>query len=294
MKLIALECPKCNAQLEINEELSHATCNYCGCHFLIDDELKRKKASSEDAYKMGYDFERGRYERQVEECRKLANQVQELIDPILDLKMKKNKLKCLSTQIRDLKIQESTSVSFKGKIASFKALIYILFFTMCFAGLGGGFGVFAIGLLAAVISFFCIRFKRKKEQSGISELIRQKNAEYIDTESEIFFISKEYNIDLIPPQYCNREAMEYISEVLYNQRAMNIPQAINLYEDKLYKMRMEMLHREQIALQKEQQKQAARKEAEQQNGSSSGWGSLLKAGGTLMALVALVNTMKDD
>ena len=32
MKLIALECPKCNAQLEVNEELSQATCNYCGCH----------------------------------------------------------------------------------------------------------------------------------------------------------------------------------------------------------------------------------------------------------------------
>lgn len=88
--------------------------------------------------------------------------------------------------------------------------------------------------------------------------------------------------------------MEYISEVLYNQRAMNIAQAINLYEDEQYKMRMEMLHREQIALQKEQQEQSARKEAERQNRSSSGWNSLLKAGGALMALAAFVNTIKDD
>lgn len=294
MKLIALECPKCNAQLEINEELSYATCNYCGCHFLIDDELKHKKASTEDAYKMGYDFERGRYERQVEECRKLANQVRELIAPVLDLKTKKNKLECLSIQIRNLKTQESVSVSFKGKLESFKALIYIIFFTICVAGIGGGIACLAIGLLIAVISFYYIRFKRNREQSGISKLIQQKTEEYIDTESEIFFISNKYDIDLVPPKYCNREAMEYISEVLYNQRAMNIAQAINLYEDEQYKMRMEMLHREQIALQKEQQEQSARKEAERQNRSSSGWGSLLKVGGALVALAAFVNTINDD
>lgn len=44
----------------------------------------------------------------------------------------------------------------------------------------------------------------------------------------------------------------------------------------------------------QQQEQAARKEAERQNRSSSGWGSLLKAGGALIALAAFVNTIKDD
>lgn len=294
MKLIALECPKCNAQLEINEELSHATCNYCGCHFLIEEELKHKKASAEDAYKMGYDFERGRYEHQAEKCRKLADQVKNLINPILNLKIKKDKLECLSVQIRNLKFQESTLTSFKGKVASFKAFLYIVLFTICLTVIGGGIVILAIGLLITVISFYIIRFKRNKELGDLSKLIQQKNEEYIDTENEICFISNEYDIDLIPPEYCNREAMEYISEVLYNQRAINIAQAINLYEDEQYKMRMEMLHREQIALQKEQQKQAARKEAEQQNGTNSGWSSLLKAGGALMALAAFVNTIKDD
>lgn len=38
MKIIKLKCPNCNADVEVNEDLEKAFCNYCGNEFLIEDE----------------------------------------------------------------------------------------------------------------------------------------------------------------------------------------------------------------------------------------------------------------
>lgn len=42
MKLISLACPNCHAQLQVNQELKQASCNYCGYSFLIDLRLQAK------------------------------------------------------------------------------------------------------------------------------------------------------------------------------------------------------------------------------------------------------------
>lgn len=92
----------------------------------------------------------------------------------------------------------------------------------------------------------------------------------------------------------SKNAIEYIYEVLYNQRAMNISQAINLYEDDQYKKRMERLQREQIELQRTQQAQNAEKSMERPSESSLGLGSLLKAGGLILAAAAFIKKLDDD
>lgn len=64
MKLISLECPYCNANIEVNAELTQGTCNYCGRSFLIENELKKRREMSEQD---GYDFEKGRMKAKKEE-----------------------------------------------------------------------------------------------------------------------------------------------------------------------------------------------------------------------------------
>lgn len=64
MKLITLECPYCNANIEVNAELTQGTCNYCGRSFLIENELKKRREMSEQD---GYDFEKGRIRAKKEE-----------------------------------------------------------------------------------------------------------------------------------------------------------------------------------------------------------------------------------
>ena len=43
MKLINLKCPNCNADIQVNEELEKAVCNYCGTSFIIEDEKETQE-----------------------------------------------------------------------------------------------------------------------------------------------------------------------------------------------------------------------------------------------------------
>ena len=52
MKLVELDCPKCGAKLQVNEELTKCTCNYCGNEILIDNEQREVKITG--GYEFGY------------------------------------------------------------------------------------------------------------------------------------------------------------------------------------------------------------------------------------------------
>ena len=43
MKLIAAKCPKCNADIEVNETLDKAICQYCGSTILIENAIQKHK-----------------------------------------------------------------------------------------------------------------------------------------------------------------------------------------------------------------------------------------------------------
>ncbi len=291
MKLTAFECPKCNATLEIEPESTYVTCNYCGCRLLINSESEKMRPDSEDVYKMGYAFERGRYERRSEECRNLANRVKVLGEAIADLQAKKGTLELLSIQISRLETEQKRLASISGKVKSYKVPIYLLIVTGLLSAFGAG--IFVAGIIASVILFYIIRFKRNKEQDAVSKLIQQRTEEHAKTKREVLFITKTCDFELIPEKYCSKNAIDYIYEVLYNQRAMNISQAINLYEDDQYKKRMEGLQREQIELQRMQQVQNTEKSMEKSSESSLGLDSLLKVGGMFLAAAAFIRKLDD-
>lgn len=71
MQLITLKCPTCNANIEVNSELTQGTCNYCGATFLIDDEVKKRNQLSEEE---GFNFEKGRIRAQKEEEQRVAQE----------------------------------------------------------------------------------------------------------------------------------------------------------------------------------------------------------------------------
>ena len=52
MKLVELNCPKCGALLQVNDELTRCTCNYCGNEVLIDNEQREVKITG--GYEFGY------------------------------------------------------------------------------------------------------------------------------------------------------------------------------------------------------------------------------------------------
>ena len=64
MKLINMRCPKCNAQLTIEEGKTQYKCEHCGSTFLVDEEVNKTRI--DNAENTGYQFEKGRMKAQSE------------------------------------------------------------------------------------------------------------------------------------------------------------------------------------------------------------------------------------
>lgn len=70
MKLLDMTCPKCGAQLTIDDKITKGFCEHCGNVVLIDDEAQHVRY--DNAEEAGYNFEKGR-QRAQEESRQGQN-----------------------------------------------------------------------------------------------------------------------------------------------------------------------------------------------------------------------------
>lgn len=64
VKLVALKCPSCGAQLNVDIDLKRASCQFCGAVLPIDDEVQH--VQYDNASQAGYEFEMGRLRAQAE------------------------------------------------------------------------------------------------------------------------------------------------------------------------------------------------------------------------------------
>ena len=65
MKIVSINCPKCGALLETDENARSVVCQYCRSQLYIDDEVKHVKFDNLE--QMGYEFEKGRQRAQAEQ-----------------------------------------------------------------------------------------------------------------------------------------------------------------------------------------------------------------------------------
>lgn len=303
MKLIALECPKCGAQLEVNAELTQAVCNYCGFQFLIDDEVKQVKMNLENPRQVGYELAWGEAEQKRDECRYNAERIKELIKPVADMNRLIGERNTLYLQIESLQRKEE-----EGK--DWTALISLCIFTVIL--LLGEASIFAavIGLAAAVFSFFICRFwkngQKKIKEAEKAKQLEQKNAQYTALSNRIEQLSQRYDFDYIPIDYRSAEIMKFLYNAIKNQRAVNLQQAINLYEDERHKEEMAELQRNQLIVQKRQlqaleernvlqKRQLCNVEEQDRQREDTGFslGKTIKVGGVILTAIALLNRNKD-
>lgn len=65
MRLVNLNCPNCNAAMQVNGEQKNLFCPYCGSQFAVDDEVNH--IEYDNAEQAGYEFEKGRQRAQAEQ-----------------------------------------------------------------------------------------------------------------------------------------------------------------------------------------------------------------------------------
>ena len=246
MKLVTLSCPNCNAQLQINMELKQATCNFCGHQFLIDDERQRVDLNIVNPEVLGEAIEYSR--RNVRGGNKeLAQEIGSMIEPLCtvrELAPRANRLETLvNNGARKIENYENTYMKHLHFIAS--PIVFVVFFVLGLAsgeGLEGGlmFGLFmGLSTLVALLVIKANTFSAYKANTAslarVTEDLNRANEEL-----------QGKDIDLIPPNYRDRESLNFIYEAIMNQRAMNVQEAINLYEDHKYKNKMQDIEQKKV------------------------------------------------
>ena len=256
MKLITLECPNCNASLQVNEELSEAQCNYCGKHFVIDREMLR------NAKQDGYDFEKGRMEAAETSSEELARRikaVKEPLDRIYDLNDELEDLEWKRKNLDEGYASYSKYCSFFnspfGKNIAFVSLDIILLIVVCVRFMNGmrastmlGWLVFGIISALALILVAGIFHWREDNYFKSLDKMDQKIGAVKD---EMADVEDSTDIGFIPEKYRHREAINFIYDSARRKRANTMQQAINLYEDKLQRDELERVRQQQFDEMKE-------------------------------------------
>ena len=237
MKLMSLTCPKCNAKLEINQDFKNATCNYCGYTFLIDE---KRTASMEikDPHELGIELEYGRRSA-TGSNKELASKVRAVMEPLIilneEMVKKNNQIKEIERYGKRAKTYETVAFVSGGLILVSNFMNLTNSDIRKFLS-----SVLWSFIVFGVLMFLSYYYSAKCE--GQKKTLKMINDHIDDLNRRL----DGMDTDIIPPNYRYKQAMEYIYDALWNQRALTMQEAVNLYEDYLHKNRLESMQAEQL------------------------------------------------
>ncbi len=242
MELVKMKCPSCQANLELNPTLKEAICEYCGTKILM--------SGAESTNRFGQPVADGHLLEMLKTVSPVLARNESLSVTLSQKNSQLQKIQRSLARIRLPFIDNSKSRFFD---ASYEKKYLIVFI----AGIAlAGITLFipytsALSVLlfapAAVAMGFVYKGTRNKQ------IYEQTSAHLQD---EIAGIRQEiqgnhetlskYNIDVIPPKYRAGSVVDFFIDVLENQRASNIQQAINLYEEDLRDKKIEAMQEQQL------------------------------------------------
>lgn len=255
MKLVSIKCPSCNAPLEVNEELKTCTCNYCGMQIFVDDEINRSKIIDGEA--LGRELERGRLREQDEGAdSSLVDNIRGLIRVLCDLpECRENVVNVKSM----LSYNQKKNIFYSSGVVKYSpfalgVLAVIWGISHMVKNQFSFSGVVAMILMATsltVVGLISIEYKRftfSKKEADCAEDMRNLLSAIHNIEKEV----DRYDSSIIPNKYRTRDALTFFVEAFEDKRALNLTQAINLYEDVCYKNEKLRMQKAQLDAQKEQ------------------------------------------
>lgn len=275
MRIVDLTCPGCGAPLSAKGDRKYIFCTYCGKQIFLDDTVNVRFSN---AYEAGREFERGR--------QSAAQQ-----GPNMELATKLRKVRDRMAQREELERQielaQGVLVSAKtAKIDMAGFIIAVIIVVLLALMVHPALAILCLcGGIAALIAVYNGK-KRKKlaavaeKQAHLTELVRQKDK--IPRDSLGINLSEKY---------MTVQALSSLYELVVNERAYTLQQAINLYEDRVHQRKMERLAREQLEAQQRQiellEQQQREKEEEGSDSDGFGLGKALLIGGLAVAAISL-------
>ncbi|WP_027215970.1 hypothetical protein [Butyrivibrio fibrisolvens] len=306
MKIIAMNCPECNAPLQINSELKKAFCNYCGSQILVDDEVQRISISDEDADKIGKAFFNAQTEREFNRTSLIMEQIKELKNAISSIEKIQSSNDDLISSINSNKAKLSRIkpwISFWNLLPNYYSAfilpVIIVFLTVYVELSSNTFNMrsILIGAILAGIAYVGQRYMincHEDEYEQLNERIANDEDRMESNSLSIQKIRADHDFAIIPEKYQNSDALGFFYELFQGRRAVDLPQAIILYEDELHRRNIQLQQQQQIQLQREQIEQLKKQNQMKDNNTGSDVASTIgKAAVSVLALKIGHDIIKD-
>ncbi len=257
-------CPKCGGNLSKHGEFFK--CDDCGAAFKRKaSERERSEQPQKETQPAVHAAANNAYPEHdsahipQNDIQSILNALQRLLQPLQEIS---GILEEISKQEKYLghaqkKVQNKADILFGGLIGGVVGIIY---FFWGLAVLLSGKEI--AGGLALILTFLA----HVAAGAGIGFLVyrgRYKNIKYytnsidekIEKLNQICSRINPNDMFILPPDYRHYDACQFIYKAVLNQRANNIQQAVNLYEDHLHQSRMEKMQQQQILAQQQQMAQ---------------------------------------
>lgn len=234
-ELFEYKCPSCGALLKISQGESYVKCSYCGT--IVERELDDDEKATASAKKLAAKLEK--YKNDMHELDRLK-------DRFLFAGARVNSLE--KESIRESKFMHE---------CPFVVPVIIMVLTII-----GSFGTnedkgatFLGGLILAGGVYIWSMVGKSKEDARVKEasdkLARARyDLEAIEPQYEK--LKASFDPDVVPVQYRNDKALDYVIMLFKSGQASNIGDAFRRYDEHLHYEKMEAMQQEQINLQKQQ------------------------------------------
>ncbi len=302
MKLVSLACPHCKAPLEVNQELTMATCNYCGYQFMIDNEINYSRMTEEDTERIGKAAERARMENEENIAVKTTQKVYAVYSGLLKLRENNGRLMDLQTKFQENKTSLFWAKVFhwltgpiKGEILVIAGIGLVLYLTIRdmienSSGIKGLFtGLVISAALYGVMRLLRIYFnhavvKRASEREQLESEINELNTANQEMKTKADF-------DFVPVKYRNENALKYMYESLRVRRARTLAEAMNQYDVEQQRLTFMRMQQQQQEFHR-QQMEAQTRAAQIQQGADI-LGTVVTAGAVLKVGKEIIKVMRD-
>lgn len=272
-ELFEYKCPSCGALLKISQGESYVKCSYCGT--IVERELDEDEKAANSAKKLAAKLDK--YKNDMHELDRLKDRF-------------------LSTGVR-VKELEKDSVRQTKFMHECPLVVPIIIMTLVVIGLIGTNedkgATFLGGLVLAGGVYIWSMIGRSKEDTRVkeaSEKLAAARKELKEIQPQYEKLKASFDPDVVPIQYRNDKALDYVITLFKTGQASNIGDAFRRYDEHLHYEKMEAMQQQQIDLQKQQ----LRKMDQMSINNSDDFGSAaLKAGAAVVGVVAATKIGKE-
>lgn len=272
-ELFEYKCPSCGALLKIRPEESFVKCSYCGT--IVERELDENEKANASAKKLAAKLEK--YKNDMHELDRL-----------------KDRFLLAGARVNSL---EKESVRESKFMHECPLVVPIIIMTLVVIGLIGTNeekgATFLGGLVLAGGVYIWSMIGRSKEDTRVkeaSEKLAAARKELKEIQPQYEKLKASFDPDVVPIQYRNDKALDYVITLFRTGQASNIGDAFRRYDEHLHYEKMEAMQQQQIDLQKQQLRKMDQMSSNDPNDLGS---AALKAGAAVVGVVAATKIGKE-